>query len=100
MMDYKVALQLRDAGYPQAIRAGKMVGRMKIPDMNAYEPTLDEMIETIIEECGGLIKIEKWPTGKRSVCACLADHHEIQFGETFSEAAALVYLRIKEKARR
>ena len=91
-MDYELAKQLKDAGFPQHERLGIGNGDIFINGKYGlmYVPTLSELIEA----CGGYVDLMVW-NGDRAVASNI-DAIEGR-GSTPEEAVANLWLSLKNK---
>jgi len=119
-MDYKLALELKEAGFPQ-IRPGSILGKPNIfslvypPDLDlgdpiisdnielrqrigAHQPSLEELIEACGNNFSGLVR-DLYPDGStREWIAHDTDDPNIDgYGPTPLEAAARLYIALKKK---
>jgi hypothetical protein len=94
-MTYELCKQLKDAGFPQEVVRGEMLGRMRIPDMNAYSPTLEELIEACGNDFTGLSNGKEWRAVKLNAFTGPEDIEGL--GSTPSEAVANLWLKLQEK---
>ena len=97
MIDYKLAKQLKDAGFPQDKMHGGQVFKKGNPNKNLYRPTLEELVEVCSNDihylshwCNGL-HTDDWyvvynqDTPNMPLC---------ERGHTPSEALANLYIQL------
>lgn len=115
-MNYELAKELKDAGFPQyghnydeggnrCIVQGRFIeGNAKdggTLEGTAYAPTLSELIEACGEDFKYLSKRDdgKWVGGNHSGKIVHGEYteHSYQFGETPSEAVARLWLALNKK---
>lgn len=102
MITYELAKRLKDAGFSQVGSSGIYPegNREHNPKNLCYVPTLEELIEAVGDEFGGLIQFhkdngtsDKWIAHNYTT---LIGYIEIE-GETPSEAVANLWLALNEK---
>ena len=102
-MDYELAKELKDAGFPQNGTGGwtyapdKLVTR---PTDRVYVPTLEELIEACAERFAGLDRQGKGWRATGIMVAGDLNRHETLIpldGATHSEAVARLWLDLNEK---
>lgn len=100
MLDYKLAKELRDAGFPHKYKEGNSyyVDENTIAYMhgNVYIPTLSELIEACGDRFCELIRLNK------DAWVCEPDFVELPsdnniIGKTPEEAVAKLWLKLNEK---
>jgi hypothetical protein len=113
-MNYELAKELKDAGFPQQLRAGTMLRKNSGPEnTDAYAPTLEELIEAcpkrLTEEGAKDVHFSlTWQYmvlrgGDCWVAEYIIDElamGDTGFGDTPDEAVAQLWLVLKKKERR
>jgi hypothetical protein len=92
-MNYELAKELRDAGFPQREMRYKDGVTSKYNEPIIYQPTLEELIEACGEDFNSLFKR---PDGQW-ITECPDGHEEhICFGFTPTEAVARLWMALKK----
>ena len=103
-MNYELAKELKEAGFPQDLNNGYYLTDLGItpysptqlidPSKAAYIPTLEELIEA----CGDEFALLEFGTRQAGWCAqsSIANDH-VGFGKTPTEAVARLWLALNKK---
>jgi len=96
-MKYKLAKQLKEAGYPQELRSDCINYRGEGKD-TAYCPNLEELIEELGDEFINLYKIkDKWVCNLYYEKGCMDWEKWITEAKNPTEAVAKLYLKLNKK---
>jgi hypothetical protein len=95
-MDYSLANELKEAGFPQGGRGSWTVDPNRLFvrfDDRAYVPTLEELIKECADDFDGLRRLDRgtWQ------CTSLSDAAAIHNGKTPTEAVARLWLAVNKK---
>jgi hypothetical protein len=96
-MDYSLANELKNEGFPQGGRGRWTVDPNRIvvrSEDRAYVPTLEELIEACGDEFGG---IRRWDRGTWQCTRFSELGAPIQNGKTPTEAVARLWLALNKK---
>lgn len=100
MIDYKLAKQLKEAGFPQKgagkTVAGPMNGNPEIPEY-IYVPILEELIEACGEGFERLIRIKAGTGGVVFQAQGGYENYEVAQYKTPTEAVARLWLALNPK---
>jgi len=87
-MNYELAKQLKDVGYPQEAAKGSFLSGTWFEREKTYIPTLEELIDA----CGDEFRLLELVSGKRWECVGVDE-----FFDTPTEAVAKLYIQLNEK---
>ena len=87
-MEYKLAKELKDGGYPQEAAKGSFLSGTWFEREKTYIPTLEELIDA----CGDEFRLLELVSGKRWECVGVDE-----FFDTPKEAVAKLYIQLNEK---
>lgn len=102
-MEYELAKQLKDAGFPQKVSVNTMIwknGDWTVALGEEIElatvlvrPTLSELIE----ECGTRVRLDWFPATKSAYANCCDKSQHQHLGSTPEEAVAHLWLALNNK---